>query len=110
MKQGQTKKGQLISLSAYRKKKKKLTLDKAKKAASDQSFSFVDHEDTLDKGSNNPEDLKKMGRANIHYMENYLKTRKFLALEENNQEEKKMEKDVPGGNHHRVRRRNQEEL
>ena len=83
------KKNNLISLKAYLKKKKKLKFKKAHKVASDQSPVFVDHEKPIDDNSKKIKNNKKEWKSNIHYMDNYLKTRRPFILKEDRQESEK---------------------
>lgn len=82
-------KNNIVSLSAYRKKKRKLNSKKTKKAASDESVFFSDHGELFDDGSKDFKDDRGVEEGKIYYMSNYRKAKHFSQLEEQNSPEEK---------------------
>ena len=70
----------LISLSTYRGKRKKLHSKDSRKAASDENFLFTEGEEQPDDKAS--KDLSEKQPAKIYYMDNYIKVRKTKAVEQ----------------------------
>ena len=65
------KKGKLISLGDYRKKKQRLNLKNSKKAVSDENIFFPEEEEQ--NSASQSENFQDNKKAEIHYMDNYRK-------------------------------------